>query len=491
MENLIDQNTLWTLMSTEIKTIITKFGPRAPGSANEKAAADYLTQYLQDRTPNHVVQESFSCYPRSFMGWPRVSAVFALISVALFALTFAGASMITMSILALSVMIFIFYAVWRQFLNYEEYIHRILPVYQKVTSQNVIGTFSPTTTVKKRVIFAAHYDSVYRFNLIHFFDVGYGYFIGGGIGLLVVFPILYVVGLIEALTFSSFTGLTTFFLWTIMIIVDGLGLVLLLIGRSPKVMFGALQHPTKRAYLSIGLTTLYVIIVEILLYPWVSMHLTISVLVIFLACLSIPFLLSNFFFLGPETIKGAIDNLSAVGVALGIAEQLKNWRDAKSENYPKNTEVLVLLTGSEEGGDRGAEAFARRHAEEYKKIPTDVFNLESLKDPDSLKIITKELTTRTICTKEIYELIMESAIELNILAKFQDLPEISGGTDCHGFIKGGLRCSGIEGIKYEDYLSWYHTERDDIPLLDKETEATMCNTFQICMKYLEKLDKKL
>jgi len=258
---MIDQSTLWKLMSSEIKTIISKFGPRAPGSKNEKAAADYLVQYLQARTPNPVVQESFTCYPRSFMGWPRVSAVFALLSVGIFSLTLLGFSMIILSLVSLGIMIFIFYAVWRQFLNYEEFIHRFLPVYQKVTSQNVLGTFSPTSAVQKRVIFAAHYDSVYRFNLIHFFDVGYAYFIGGGVGLLVIFPILYAVGLIESLGSWTFSGLHVVFLWLIIIIVDGLGLLLLLIGRSPKVMFGGLQHSSSRAYLSIGITSAYCIII--------------------------------------------------------------------------------------------------------------------------------------------------------------------------------------------------------------------------------------
>jgi hypothetical protein len=301
--------------------------------------------------------------------------------------------------------------------------------------------------------------------------------------LIIIFPILYLTALIEAIGSWSFSGLHVFFLWVIMILIDGLGIVILLLGRSPKMMFGALQHPTKRAYFIIEVTTLYCIIMEIVLYSWITTHLEIAMLVIFLVCLSPPFLLANFMFQGPGNVMGAVDNLSAVGV-LGIAEQLKIWRETHADQYPKNTEVVLLLTGSEEGGDRGAEAFARKHSAEYSQIQTDVVNLESLKDPTTLKIITKELTTRTICTPEISHLLAKAAQELSISAKFQDLPEISGGTDCHGFVKGGLRCSGIEGIKYEDYLSWYHTERDNLPLIDKRVEQAMCDTFRICLKYL-------
>jgi hypothetical protein len=160
MVDNIDLSSFWNVMYTQIKTIITTIGARPPGSANEKAAADYLTKFLQNRTSNPVNQESFTCYPRSFMGWPRVSACFALLGVCIFCISLLGVSMIITSIFAIGLMIFLFYAIWRQFFNYEEYIHRVLPVYEKVTSQNVVSIFTPTSTVKKRVVFAAHYDSV-------------------------------------------------------------------------------------------------------------------------------------------------------------------------------------------------------------------------------------------------------------------------------------------------------------------------------------------
>jgi Zn-dependent M28 family amino/carboxypeptidase len=216
----------------------------------------------------------------------------------------------------------------------------------------------------------------------------------------------------------------------------------------------------------------------------------------------IPFMIALFFFLGRDAVPGAIDNLTAVGVCMGIAKYLKDLPKAEAEKIFSELEVVILLTGSEEAGDRGAEAFARAHAAEYNQIDTTVVNMESLSDSAMQKIVTKELTTNTVCTPKIYNLLAECAKELGINYKLQELPAIAGGTDCAGFFKGGLQVSGLEGIRYKDYLNWYHSDKDNLAIIHTEkrensdsgtdyktlnVRGAMVNCFKICVKYLEKL----
>jgi putative aminopeptidase FrvX len=111
-----------------------------------------------------------------------------------------------------------------------------------------------------------------------------------------------------------------------------------------------------------------------------------------------------------------------------------------------------LFTGSEEAGDRGAEAFGYAHSGEYNQIDSTVVNLESITDSYLQKIVAEEKTTRTKCDPAISDLLAQCAEELSIRAQKQVLPAIAGGTDCAGFAKGGLRVSGLEGIRYNTYL---------------------------------------
>ena len=86
-----------------------------------------------------------------------------------------------------------------------------------------------------------------------------------------------------------------------------------------------------------------------------------------------------------------------------------------------------------------------------------------------------------------------------------DMPGIAGGTDAAGFVRGGLKSSSLIGLDYKDYLSYYHTDRDNISLLNKERKpwqdggnswknrnirGAMEMALQICIKYLELKDKE-
>ena len=70
--------------------------------------------------------------------------------------------MLLSSIGAILVIILLFYCIWRQFFNYEEFTHRIFPYAYKIgNSQNVIGTFSPRDRVRSHIAVYGHSDKCF------------------------------------------------------------------------------------------------------------------------------------------------------------------------------------------------------------------------------------------------------------------------------------------------------------------------------------------
>jgi hypothetical protein len=224
------------------------------------------------------------------------------------------------SLIALIIVIFIFYCIWCQFFNYEELVHRIFPVYKEGESQNVWGVFSPASgTVQKRVVFAAHYDSSFRFNLISKTDVGYGYFIVGGVLDLVVATVAYLAVFLESAFALDLTWLNV--IVPVFAMLGGIlaGVFILTVGKSPKFMFGAIAYPSKKTTSIMVALAIYNIIVDTLLFPWFTAASGLLRVLVLLALNAVPFFISLFLFLGRNAVVGALDNLSAVGVCHGIA----------------------------------------------------------------------------------------------------------------------------------------------------------------------------
>nr|MDO8116001.1 hypothetical protein [Candidatus Sigynarchaeota archaeon] len=154
-------------------------------------------------------------------------------------------------------------------------------------------------------------------------------------------------------------------------------------------------------------------------------------------------------------------------------------------------------------GDRGSWAFGLRHAKEYNKIDTTCVNMESISDSSILTIFNEEKTTGTKLTPEVYTLLGQCAEELGIKYNINHMPGVAGGTDATGLIRGGLKASSLCGLKYTDYLSYYHTDRDDIALVNKERHpwddngsnwtnrnirGAMEQSLAVCLRYLQKKD---
>ena len=196
--------------------------------------------------------------------------------------------------------------------------------------------------------------------------------------------------------------------------------------------------------------------------------------------LFVPFWIGLYFMWNKKRIvDGANDNLS--GCYMGIAI-LKALKDEGIEF--ENTELGVVLTGSEEAGLRGAKAWCEQHKGEFDDVPTFIFSYDTIHDPKFLMANYRDLNGTVKADKDVSDLFMEAAKELGIGCKKGMVPPLGGATDSAAFAQAGMRSTGITGLnhKLEDY---YHTRRDTYDNMNLEGLA---GCFAVSVKALEMFD---
>lgn len=194
----------------------------------------------------------------------------------------------------------------------------------------------------------------------------------------------------------------------------------------------------------------------------------------------VPFLI-GLYWMWNETriVDGANDNLSGCYMGIAILKALKE----EGIEF-ENTEVGVILTGSEEAGLRGAKAWCAAHKGEFDDVPTFIFSYDTIHDPKYLMTNYRDLNGTVKADKDVSDLFMEAAKELDISCKKGWVPPLGGATDSAAFAQAGFRATGVTGLnhKLEDY---YHTRRDTY---DNMNEQGLADCFAISVKALEMFD---
>ncbi len=196
--------------------------------------------------------------------------------------------------------------------------------------------------------------------------------------------------------------------------------------------------------------------------------------------LFVPFLVGLYWMWNKNRIvDGANDNLS--GCYMGIAI-LKALKDEGIEF--ENTEVGVILSGSEEAGLRGAKAWCEAHKGEFDDVPTFIISYDTIHDPKYLMTNYRDLNGTVKADKDVSDLFMEAAKAADIPCKKGWVPPLGGATDSAAFAQAGFRATGVTGLnhKLEDY---YHTRRDTYDNMNAEGLA---NCFAASVKALEMFD---
>lgn len=197
--------------------------------------------------------------------------------------------------------------------------------------------------------------------------------------------------------------------------------------------------------------------------------------------LFVPFLVGLYWMWNKKrTVDGANDNLS--GCYMGIAI-LKALHDEGIEL--ENTEVGVILSGSEEAGLRGAKAWCEKHNGEFDDVPTFIYSYDTIHDPKYLMTNYRDLNGTVKADKDVSDLFMEAAKELGIPCKKGWVPPMGGATDSAAFAQAGFRATGITGLNHK-LESYYHTRRDTYDNMNLEG---LSGCYAVSVKVLEKFDE--
>ncbi len=180
-----------------------------------------------------------------------------------------------------------------------------------------------------------------------------------------------------------------------------------------------------------------------------------------------------------KIVDGANDNLSGCYIGIAILKALK---DEGIEL--ENTEIGVVLTGSEEAGLRGAKAWCEAHAHEFNDVPTFVYSYDTIAQPEYMQANYRDLNGTVKVDKDVSDLYVEACEELGIKCGKGIVPPLGGATDSAAFAQAGMRSTGITALNHA-LPDFYHTRLDTPEKLNKKCLA---DCFAASVKVLEKFD---
>ncbi len=180
-----------------------------------------------------------------------------------------------------------------------------------------------------------------------------------------------------------------------------------------------------------------------------------------------------------RVVDGANDNLTGCYIGLAILKALK---DEGIEL--ENTEIGVVLTGSEEAGLRGAKAWSEKHAAEMNDVPTFVYSYDTITQSEYLSVNYRDLNATVKTDKDVGDLFYEACQELGIGCGKGMVPPLGGATDSAAFAQAGMRSTGITALNHA-LPDFYHT-RLDTP--DALKAGCLADCFAASVKVLEMFD---
>lgn len=197
----------------------------------------------------------------------------------------------------------------------------------------------------------------------------------------------------------------------------------------------------------------------------------------------VPLFLFCLLFYDPKrVVEGANDNLTGCFTAMAVTRFMQD-HDIRFEN----TEVWVVCTGSEEAGLRGAKAFCKAHADEFKAekdVETVFIGLDTIRDFDFMAIYNKDMTGLVANDAEASKLLKEGAK----IAGY-DIPYKTvslGSTDAAAFTQAGIKASSFAAMDPAP-ARYYHTRLDTHENLDLKTIESGVD---ICLETVFLFDEK-
>ncbi len=180
------------------------------------------------------------------------------------------------------------------------------------------------------------------------------------------------------------------------------------------------------------------------------------------ALVFIPAYVMLFFFINYNIcVDGANDNLSG---ALCCAAVLKFMEDNNIRF--ENTEVISLLTGSEEAGLRGAKTYAKEYGDKCKEIETMFVALDTFTDYEDMAIYNKDMSGLTKHDPKCCNLMKKAAENAGLDLKFSVI--FAGASDAAAATQAGIPSTSLAAMN-PGPPKYYHTKDDKVDILSLKT----------------------
>ena len=182
----------------------------------------------------------------------------------------------------------------------------------------------------------------------------------------------------------------------------------------------------------------------------------------------IPFLVFASFFCNPKvTVMGANDDLTGSLASVAVAKFMQ-INDIRFEN----TEVRILISGSEEEGLRGAKDYCKKHLQESLEIDTVFISTDTLKDLDKIAVYNRDLSGSVKHCVKTCALLRQGGLNAGVDLPFQSL--FFGASDSAAFTQAGISAATLAAMD-PGPPRYYHTRRDTAELLDLKSVETGLN----------------
>ncbi|HIH77680.1 MAG TPA: Zn-dependent exopeptidase M28 [Halobacteria archaeon] len=400
-----------------IKRVIDDVGPRASGSSEEERAGLIFEDDLK-RYCDSTIREKEEYHPKAFMGF----IPYAMIAIYIAIIFFWINPLISFILSAAAMLVTL--------TEFGRYMEVVDPLFPKKVGTNVYGKISPKEEIKQTVVYSAHLDSAYQFNVWAWF--------------------------------KSYGGVII----TALAILNGIFVLLVSLVRM-FVINGSVLSFNFSEYISL------ISAGGIFSYLWYIM--------VAIGIVTIPML----FFLSKDAVPGAADDMAGIAVCLGMAKYLSDERNKDGGFVPKNTEVLIMGVTGEEAGLRGMRRWLNRHEEEMKEHPYMLVNIDTVFDYDNMAVIEKESSIGAKHDRELVSTLYNIATkDLGYKFDISSLP--FGATDAAEWSKRGYKATNLLAVPFDKGLPPnYHTFLDTYDRIDKRSLDAILN---VCIRFLQVVD---
>lgn len=187
------------------------------------------------------------------------------------------------------------------------------------------------------------------------------------------------------------------------------------------------------------------------------------------------------FFASKEGTPGAGDNLISSTMSLEIGRYF-------SENKLKNTRIIVASFDAEEEGLRGSRAYAKKHQNEFNKLPTYLLNSDCLYYLNEIFFLTSDINKTVKLSENLAKDLVEVANILGYKTTYKAIEFLTGGTDAGELAKYNVKATTLIAMPWSNSkrANIYHTPNDTLDKVEPEAVEAAVNIFVTYIKQTEK-----